>query len=136
MKEIHLFRDILNELRRSQLISQSLANHYTMNQCHELKSSTPENQSIFLFYMMIQLIRTEGYIDEMNFKKFLQPSNIDKFHRILREGFLTIEQILQSTKDFFLQDVNHLFNFKISHRFSFSISMKNFSQNKSVNLKQ
>jgi hypothetical protein len=136
MKEIHLFRDILNELRRSKLISQSLANHYTMNQCHELKSSTPENQSIFLFYMMIQLIRTEGYIDEMNFKKFLQPSNIDKFHRILREGFLTIEQILQSTKDFFLQDVNHLFNFKISHRFSFSISMKNFSQNKSVNLKQ
>lgn len=96
------------------MISQPLANIYTMNQCHELKSSTPEFQSIFLFYMMIKLIRDEGYIDEINLKKFLNQyetkSNIEKINliskKILREGFLTIEQILQSAKDFFLQDVN------------------------------
>jgi hypothetical protein len=85
-----------------------------MNQCYELKSSTPEIQSIFIFYMMIKLIREEGYIDEINLKNFLNQyqtdSNIEKLNRIskqiLHEGFLTIEQIFQSTKDFFLQDVN------------------------------
>jgi len=85
-----------------------------MNQCYELKSSTPESQSIFIFYMMIKLIREEGYIDEINLKNFLNQyrtdSNIEKLNRIskqiLHEGFLTIEQIFQSTKNFFLQDVN------------------------------
>ena len=109
------FRDILNELRRLKLISQSLANTYTLKQCHELKSTTPENQVIFLFYMMIKLIREEGYIDEINLPKLLHQyetaSHLEKFNiiskQILREGFLTIEQIVQSTKSFFLQDVNN-----------------------------
>jgi hypothetical protein len=81
-----------------------------------LKSATPESQVIFLFYMMIKLIRDEGYIDEINLEKLLHQyqtaSNLEKFNliskQILREGFLTIEQIVQSTKDFFLQDVNHI----------------------------
>jgi len=66
--------------------------------------------------MMIKLIRDEGYIDEINLQKLLHQyqtaSNLEKFNfiskQILREGFLTIEQIVQSTKDFFLQDVNHI----------------------------
>ena len=80
-----------------------------------MKSTTPENQVIFLFYMMIKLIREEGYIDEANLPKLLHQyetaSNLEKFNaiskQILREGFLTIEQIVQSTKSFFLQDVNN-----------------------------
>ncbi len=83
-----------------------------MNQCYELKSSTTEIQTNFIFYMMIKLIRNEGYIDEINLKKFLSQYhtnfNNEKLNKeILYEGFLTIEQIFQSTKDFFLQDVNN-----------------------------
>jgi len=93
-----------------------------MNQCYELKSSTPDIQANFILYIMIKLIREEGYIDDINLKKFLRQyendSYIEKLNRIfkqiLRQGFLTIEQILQSTKDFFLQDVNYLLiDFKI-----------------------
>jgi hypothetical protein len=123
----NLFRDILNELRRLKLISQSLTNIYTLNQCHELKSATSESQVIFLFYMMIKLIRKEGYIDENNLEKFLHQyettSNLEKFHfiskQILREGFLTIEQIVQSTKDFFLQDVNNILRLIIKRKILF-----------------
>jgi len=91
-----------------------------MNQCYELKSSTSNIQSIFILYMMIKLIREEGYIDDINLRKFLHQyendSYIEKFNRIfkhiLHQGFLTIEQILQSIKDFFLLDVNYfLINF-------------------------
>ena len=86
-----------------------------MNQCHELKSTTPESQTIFLFYMMIKLIRDEGYLDDITLQKLLHQhstaSNLDKLQfiskQILREGFLTIEQIVQSAKDFFLQDVKY-----------------------------
>ena len=99
---IFLFRDILNELRRLKLISQSLTNTYTILQCQELKSSTPDIQTIFIFYMIIKLLRKEGYIDEDNLRK--EP-NRENFKNILRNGFLTTEQILQSIKDFFLQDV-------------------------------
>lgn len=112
------FSDILNELRRIKLISQSLTNDYTMNQCHELRTTSAENQSIFLFYMFIRLLREEGYIDELNLQKLLEQyqtkPNAEKLLRIskqiLRDGFLTLEQILQSTRDFFLQDVNRSFS--------------------------
>ncbi|CAF5039532.1 unnamed protein product, partial [Rotaria sp. Silwood1] len=104
--------DIVNELRRSKIISQSLANNYTMNQCYELKVTTPEAQAIFLFYMMIKLIQKEGYIDEIHTREILNQyqtnTENEKFNiiykHILRHGFLTIEQIIQSAKDFFLQD--------------------------------
>ncbi len=49
--------------------------------------------------MLIKLIRTEGYIDENHLKESKQ---------ILRNGFLTIEQIIHSAKDFFLHDVRHI----------------------------
>lgn len=71
-----------------------------MDQCYELKLATPESQAIFLCYMMVRLIQKEGYIDEMDIK----TNNLsDKY--MLRHGFLTVEQISQSTKAFFLQDV-------------------------------
>jgi len=86
-----------------------------MNQCHELKATTPEAQASFLFYMMIKLIREEGYIDETNLKNILNLYQTDTSSQILnrinkqilRNGFLTIEQIIQSAKDFFLQDVSN-----------------------------
>ncbi|UJR31391.1 hypothetical protein I4U23_018885 [Adineta vaga] len=104
--------DIINELRHSNIISQSLANEYTMNQCHELKITTSEAQTNFLLYMIIKLIREEGYIDEINLIHILQQyqtnTNDEKLQRInkeiIRNGFLTMEQISQSAKDFFLQD--------------------------------
>ncbi|CAF3346668.1 unnamed protein product [Rotaria sp. Silwood2] len=104
--------DIVNELCRIKIISQSLANDYTMNQCYELKVTTPEGQAIFLFYMMIKLIQKEGYIDEINVREILNQyqtkNENEKFNiiykYILRNGFLTIEQLIQSAKDFFLQD--------------------------------
>ncbi|CAF4553692.1 unnamed protein product [Rotaria socialis] len=104
--------DIVNELRRMKVISQSLTNEYTMNQCYELKSSTPESQAIFLFYMLIKLIQKEGYIDETSIREILNQHQTNQenekfniiFKHILRNGFLTIEQISQSAKDFFLQD--------------------------------
>lgn len=80
-----------------------------MNQCYELKSSTLEIQTNFLFYMMIKLIHDEGYLDENNLKTLLNESEINTISKhILSKGFLTTEQIFQSIKDFFLQDVNHL----------------------------
>ena len=57
------------------IISQSLTNEYTMNQCYELKSSTPESQAIFLFYMLIKLIQKEGYIDEFREISFSQEKS-------------------------------------------------------------
>jgi hypothetical protein len=86
-----------------------------MNQCHELKATTPEAQASFLFYMMIKLIREEGYIDETNLRNILNQYQTDTSSQILnrinkqilRNGFLTIEQIIQSAKDFFLQDVSN-----------------------------
>ena len=54
--------------------------------------------------MMIKLIRTEGYIDENHLKE--KDMNIIS-KQILRNGFLTIEQIIHSAKDFFLHDVRH-----------------------------
>ncbi|CAF1625727.1 unnamed protein product [Rotaria magnacalcarata] len=104
--------DIVNELRRMNIISQSLTNEYTMSQCYELKSSTPEGQAIFLFYMLIKLIQKEGYIDETSVREILNQHQTNQenenfntiFKHILRNGFLTIEQISQSAKDFFLQD--------------------------------
>ncbi len=86
-----------------------------MNQCHELKATTPEAQANFLFYMMIKLIRKEGYIDETNLRNILNQYQTDTSSQILnrinkqilRNGFLTIEQIIQSAKDFFLQDVSN-----------------------------
>jgi len=86
-----------------------------MNQCHELKATTPEAQASFLFYMMIKLIREEGYIDETNLRNILNLYQTDTSSQILnrinkqilRNGFLTIEQIIQSAKDFFLQDVSN-----------------------------
>jgi hypothetical protein len=95
-----------------------------MKQCYDLKSSTPETQSIFLFYMMIKLIRTEGYIDENHLRDILNQyqndTNIQKlniiYKHILRNGFLTIEQIIHSAKDFFLQDVSDdKFELSINH---------------------
>lgn len=85
-----------------------------MNQCHELRLTSAENQSIFIFYMFVRLIRQEGYIDELTLEKLLQQyqtqPNSEKIllisKQILRDGVLTLEQIMQSTRDFFLQDVN------------------------------
>ena len=135
---------MLNEFRRMKLISQSLTNDYTMKQCHELRSTTAENQSIFLFYMFIRILREEGYIDELNLRKLLEQyqtkPNAEKLLRIskqiFRDGFLTLEQILQSTRDFFLQDVNHSFpsdsilpllfsTFTIIHRVNIEWSLPN-----------
>ncbi len=81
--------------------------------------------------MMIKLILKEGYIDENNLEKFLHQyettSNLEKFHfiskQILREGFLTIEQIVQSTKDFFLQDVNNILRLIIKRKILFFSSL-------------
>ncbi|CAF5127576.1 unnamed protein product [Rotaria sp. Silwood1] len=57
--------------------------------------------------MMIKLIQKEGYIDEINTREILNQyqTNIENekfniiYKHILRHGFLTIEQIIQSTKD-------------------------------------
>ena len=64
--------------------------------------------------MLVKLIREEGYMDEESVKKILQQSQTDvneeKLNKsLLRHGFLTIEQLSQSTKDFFLQDVRFAF---------------------------
>lgn len=64
--------------------------------------------------MAIKLVRQEGYIDEANLKTLLQQydkeADQEKLTRIsneiLRNGFLTLEQLMQSAKDFFLQDVS------------------------------
>ncbi|CAF1561008.1 unnamed protein product [Adineta steineri] len=104
--------DIINELCHIKILSQSLVNDYLMNQCYELKIATPEIQTIFLFYMMIKLIRQEGYIDEINLKKILNQYTNDTIEKkldiinkqILRNGLLTIEQITHSANDFFLYD--------------------------------
>ncbi|CAF1261150.1 unnamed protein product [Adineta steineri] len=104
--------DIINELCHIKILSQSLVNDYVLNQCYELKIATPELQTIFLFYMMIKLIRQEGYIDEINLKKILNQYTNDTIEKkldiinkqILRNGFLTIEQITHSADDFFLYD--------------------------------
>lgn len=93
-----------------------------MNQCHELRSTTAENQSIFLFYMFIKLIRQEGSIDQTTLEQYSNRPNSEKLHRIskqiLRDGVLTLEQILQSTRDFFLQDVKSIFSNKIHSQHS------------------
>ncbi|CAF3805843.1 unnamed protein product [Rotaria sp. Silwood1] len=57
--------------------------------------------------MMFKLIQKEGYIDEINTREILNQyqTNIENekfniiYKHILRHGFLTIEQIIQSTKD-------------------------------------
>ncbi|CAF0920812.1 unnamed protein product [Adineta ricciae] len=113
--------DIANDLRRSNMISQSLADQYTLMQCYELKSAIPEIQTNFLFYMLIKLIREEGYMDEECVKKILQQSKTDANEKklnksLLRHGFLTIEQLSQSTKDFFLQDYFDELNLVAEHK--------------------
>ncbi|CAF0923040.1 unnamed protein product [Adineta ricciae] len=113
--------DIANDLRRSNMISQSLADQYTLMQCYELKSAVPEIQTNFLVYMLVKLIREEGYMDEECVKKILQQSKTDaneeKLNRsLLRCGFLTIEQLSQSTKDFFLQDYFDEVNLVAEHK--------------------
>lgn len=133
-----LFRDIVNELRRLKIISQSLTNDYTMNQCYELKMSTPEVQANFLYYMMIKLIQKEGYLDETTIKQILigtEKSNIILKH-ILRQGFLTIDQITQSAKDFFLQDVSNLSKDNHITFVRFSTLMKIYLSINLVNIKQ
>jgi hypothetical protein len=92
-----------------------------MDQCHELKIASPEAQAIFLFYMIIKLIREEGYIDENSLRQILNRYKNDPdrdklsvklntiYKQILRDGYLTIEQVIHSARDFFLQDVSHYF---------------------------
>ncbi|CAF1237646.1 unnamed protein product [Rotaria sp. Silwood1] len=63
--------DIVNELRRLKIISQSLPN-----------ITTPEAQAIFLIYMMIKLIEKEFYIDEINIKQILKMKNLILFINI------------------------------------------------------
>ena len=82
-----------------------------MEQCYELKIGTYEAQAIFLFYMIIKLIQEDGYIDEFNVREIINqhPLNTKNIihKQILRDGCLTIEQIIQSAKAFFLQDVSN-----------------------------
>ena len=86
-----------------------------MNQCYELKLATADIQTIFLFYMIIKLIQQDVYLDEIHVKEILQQEQInvqnEKLYRmnrfILRYGFLTFEQKVQSATKFFLQDVRH-----------------------------
>lgn len=109
MRIIKFSRDIINDLRRLNLISQSLADLYTINQCQELKQSSPEMQMNFIFYMIIKLLRNEGYIDDNLLRKLsadIHEKNIEEISRkILTNGCLTVEQIIQSIRAFFFQDV-------------------------------
>lgn len=128
-------RDIINDLRRLNLISQSLTDLYTINQCQELKQSSPEMQTNFIFYMIIKLLRNEGYIDDNLLRKLstdIHEKNIEEISRkILTNGCLTVEQIVQSIRAFFFQDVKKTTQIqkrKISSHpiYVSSISMKRF----------
>ena len=128
-------RDIINDLRRLNLIPQSLTDLYTINQCQELKQSSPEMQTNFIFYMIIKLLRNEGYIDDNLLRKLstdIHEKNIEEISRkILTNGCLTVEQIVQSIRAFFFQDVKKTTQIqkrKISSHpiYVSSISMKRF----------
>lgn len=107
-----------NDFRRLKIVSQPLADQYTIEQCYELKLALPEIQAMFLFYMMVKLIRSEGYIDEKNLGEILhQYQDVvhrdqlsEQLHRIykqsLRDGFLTMQQIVGSATSFFLEEVS------------------------------
>ena len=93
------------------MISQSFADEYTLKQCYELKTAMPDVQTSFLFYMMIKLIRSEGHIDETLLARY--RTRVDKHSelfpiekQLLTHGYLTIDQITRSAKDFFLHDVS------------------------------
>lgn len=96
-------------------ISQSLTDRYTIEQCQELKQSSVEIQTNFIFYMIIKLLRNEGYIDENLLRKISEDFNEKNFEELLlTDGYLSIEQIIQSIRAFFFQDVNQIFNYHLT----------------------
>lgn len=92
-------------------------------------------QTNFIFYMIIKLLRNEGYIDDNLLRKLstdIHEKNIEEISRkILTNGCLTVEQIVQSIRAFFFQDVKKTTQIqkrKISSHpiYVSSISMKRF----------
>ena len=93
------------------MVSQSLADEYTLKQCYELKTAMPDVQASFLFYMLIKLVRSEGYVDDILLARprtSLDPKSevLPAEKQLLTDGYLTVDQITRSAKDFFLHDVS------------------------------